>query len=454
MGRLDIQNKRVLVVGLGASGAAVARFLHARGALVTVTDRAKTPDAADQVPALAALGVRMVLGEHPPEIFTEAQLIVLSPGVPETLAPIRAAAAAGVPVTGELALAARFIDRPLVAVTGTNGKTTTTRMLTHLLCHAGIRAVACGNIGPPLIGFADPSVQADVLVVEVSSFQLDTAERFVPAVSVLLNITPDHLDRYGDMAAYARSKGRIFRDQAAGHTVVLNGADPLVRELGAAAAARKWFFHAASGQPGAVLVENRMELRLPGLVNLDLDFSGLKLPGAHNRENAAAAVLAAIAAGAAPGALQAGLDTFAGLPHRIAFAGRVDGVDFFNDSKATNIDAVAKALASFDRPVVLIMGGRNKGYRFHALAGAMAARVKHLLVMGEAADAIVADTDGVAPVQRAGSMAEAVAVAHRLAVPGDVVLLSPGCASFDMFNNYKHRGDAFCSEVAALTSAS
>jgi UDP-N-acetylmuramoylalanine--D-glutamate ligase len=447
---LDVAGRRVLVVGMGVSGSAVATFLSGRGAAVTVTDRAAVPDAADGIPALEAGGVRFELGGHHPESFSRADMIVVSPGVPHTMPLIRAAAVGGVPVMGELELASRFIESPLIAVTGTNGKTTTTSLLAHLISGAGFRVVVGGNIGTPLAALADASKSADVTVVEVSSFQLDTIDTFRPDISVILNITPDHLDRYEGLSAYADSKGRILENQRPSDVAVLNGNDPEIRRISSGADVGKCFFHAAAEETGGVFDNDLFLLRGGTHDGISLDLSCLRQPGRHNRENAAAAALAALAFGVGPDDIQAGLAGFEGLAHRIAPVAAKGGVRFFNDSKATNIDAVAKALEAFEAPVVLIMGGRNKGYRFSVLADAVREHVRELLVIGESAPEIMDDLGQVVPSRVCSDMTEAVRMAATLASPGDVVLLSPGCASFDMYKNYKDRGDAFCKAVASI----
>jgi UDP-N-acetylmuramoylalanine--D-glutamate ligase len=450
----DIQGKHVLVVGMGASGAAAAAFLNDRGAVVTVADRASVPDAVDQIPVLEARGIRFELEAHRTETFHRAEIIVVSPGVPHRMALLQQAIQKGIPVISELELASRYITKPIIAVTGTNGKTTTTTLLSHLLQNAGFRVVAGGNIGTPLVDCIDAAEAADVLVVEVSSFQLDTIDTFQPRISMILNITPDHLDRYDGMAAYAQSKGRILKNQTESDIAVLNGNDPEVRRISGDTAARKWFINAGPGEEGGAFQGDRFILQTGDHEDMWLDLSCLTQPGHHSRENAAAAGLAALAFGADVARIQAALSTFQGLPHRITYAGTVGGVRFYDDSKATNIDAVKKALEAFDSPVVLIMGGRNKGYRFDSLAGAVKDHVKALIVIGESASDILTDLGHLVPGEHCTDMIDAVSRANTLAVAGDVVLLSPGCASFDMFKNYAHRGEAFCKAVADIEKKS
>jgi UDP-N-acetylmuramoylalanine--D-glutamate ligase len=363
---------------------------------------------------------------------------------------IKGAEKRGVPVLGELELASRYIDKPIIAVTGTNGKTTTTTLLGHLLSHAGLRVVVGGNIGTPLTAQIETIHTADVAVVEVSSFQLDTIDTFRPHIAVILNITPDHLDRYDGMAAYADSKGRILENQAAGDIAVLNGKDAEIRRISKGCTASKWFFNAGPRETGGRFDDSGFHLTAETHGGRVLDLSCLQQPGQHNRENAAAAALAALAFGVDPEDIQAALGTFQGLPHRIAPVATKGGVRFFNDSKATNTDAVEKALEAFSEPVVLIMGGRGKGYSFGPLADAVKNHVRALIAMGESAPDILADLGGIVPIRTSEDMPGAVSQAYELARPGDVVLLSPGCASFDMFKNYADRGESFCRAVAAI----
>jgi UDP-N-acetylmuramoylalanine--D-glutamate ligase len=396
------------------------------------------------VAELRALGIELALGGHRAEDFTAADLVVLSPGVPHTLAPLQAARGRGVPVIGEVELAARFIREPIVAVSGTNGKTTVTELLGRMLEASGRRVFVGGNIGRPLIGYVDGGQAADIVVAEISSFQLDTIATFRPAVGVLLNITDDHLDRYPDFAAYARSKMRLFENQTAQDTAVLNGADPVLRAQAAGIRSRRLFYNTAEDSENcAAVTGTALALRLPGRAAARLDLAPFRLRGPHNVENACAAALAALAAGASPPGIQQALATFAPRPHRIESVGIANGVEYVNDSKATNVDAVLRALDCFATPVVLIMGGLDKGGNFRLLAAAVRRRVKALVLVGKASDTIRAALGGLAPTVQAQDMAAAVGAAAGLAARGDVVLLSPGCASFDMYPNYQARGEDF-----------
>ena len=453
-----LENKHIVVVGMGRTGFAVSRFCARRGARVTVSDRAAAVDSRDQIEELKALGVSLELGGHREETFRSAQLIVMSPGVPETIAPVRAAAEAGVPVTGEIELAAGFIDTPIVAVTGTNGKTTCCELLADMLNRSGLEVFLGGNIGNPLINYPDQDRKADVLVVEISSFQLDTISRFRPRVGVLLNISPDHLDRYPDFETYAASKMRLFENQRRTDTAVLNALDPVIARLSGGLAGRRLYYPQLEGRRGGAILE-KGGIRLKGVLpNQDrpqtekawITLEKFRLVGRHNRENACAAAVAAIAAGGSVSGVQRAIDRFEGLPHRLEKIARIGGVDYLNDSKATNVDAVARALPCFESPTILIMGGLDKGGDFESLAEIVSERCRLLIVTGAAADRIRAALGKAAPVRHAESLSEAVQIAHRQASPGDTVLLSPGCASFDRYENYRERGRDFRRAVNSL----
>jgi len=448
---MEIANKQILVVGLARTGIAAARFLRGRGAAVRATDVAAEAALGPAVAELRALDIDLALGGHRVEDFTAADLIVLSPGVPHTLAPLQAARSRGVPVIGEVELAARFIREPIVAVSGTNGKTTVTELLGRMLEASGRRVFVGGNIGRPLIGYVDGGEAAELVVAEISSFQLDTIATFRPAVGVLLNVTDDHLDRYPDFAAYARSKMRLFENQTAQDTAVLNGADPVIRAQAAAIRSRRLFYNTAEASANCAAVSgSTLALRLPGREAARLDLAPFRLRGPHNVENACAAALAALAAGASPAGIQQALAAFAPQPHRIESVGIANGVEFVNDSKATNVDAVLRALDCFATPVVLIMGGLDKGGNFRLLETAVRRRAKALVLVGKASDTIRAALGGLVPTVQAPDMAAAVGAAAGLAARGEVVLLSPGCASFDMYPNYQARGEDFRQAVQRL----
>ncbi len=450
-----LKGRNVLVVGLGKSGLACAAFLARNGARVTVNDQAPGEALSREARLLAGMGVASVFGRHDQADFETADLIVLSPGVPHTLGPVRAAAARGIPVIGEIELAAGFIREPIVAVTGTNGKTTTTTLVGDMLRESGMKTFVGGNIGTPLISYVDGGAPADVVVVEVSSFQLDTTVAFRAGVAALLNITADHLDRYPGMAAYADAKARVFANQRPGDVAVLNGADARVRAIGAALKVTRLFFDAPDPDAdGARIEEKRIRVRWPRpggcAAGPDFDLSRYRLPGRHNRENAAAACLAALAAGGTPEGVQRALDRFRGLPHGLSHVAAIAGFDYYDDSKATNTDAAARAVESFDRPVVLILGGRDKGADWRELASRIRERVRKVVVMGEAAGRILHHLAPVVPSEAASGMPDAVFRAGRAASPGDAVLLAPGCASFDSYANYAERGDDFVRAVKGM----
>jgi UDP-N-acetylmuramoylalanine--D-glutamate ligase len=454
---MKLETKKIVVVGLARSGLAVARFLKARGAQVTVTDQAAEEVLGHFVEEARKLDIALELGGHRGATFDAADLIVISPGVPHTIDPLVKARQRGIPVIGEIELAARFIRKPIVAVSGTNGKTTTTELLGRMLAEAGMRVFVGGNIGNPLIDIAGRDAELDVIVAEISSFQLDTTERFKPHVAVMLNISPDHLDRYGSVAEYALSKGLLFRNQGPEDFAVCHGGDPLVQEQCREIQSQVLNFYTqppddGGTRPGAIITPRQIALLVPGRPEGRIELSRTTLIGPHNRENIAAACLAAMAAGAALPAVQKALDEFPPLAHRIEKVATVNGVHFVNDSKATNVDAVVRALECFDRPVVLIMGGRNKGYDFAPMFNHVAARVKKLIVIGEARDEILAAL-AQAPAQGheiAADMADAVRRGYAAAEPGETVLLSPACASFDMFANYAQRGEVFRRAVGEL----
>ncbi len=370
---MRLNDKHIVVVGLGRTGLATAAFLQQQGARVLVSDTASEKELGDAGNTLRQLGVLMETGSHRAASFQNADLIVISPGVSHTIAPIVQARGQGIPVIGEVELASRFIKEPIIAVTGTNGKTTTTELLGRMLKDSGRKVFVGGNIGNPLIEYVAKQKPAQIVVAEISSFQLDTIATFRPRVSVLLNITADHLDRYPNFEAYADSKFRIFKNQQVEDVAVLNGADPMIRAKTKRIKSQRLYFpYAAADEQGAVLNGRRIILNLNKLERIQpkiriphsafrnreyLDISKMQIYGQHNFENAAAASLAALAAGATLEGIQTTLNHFKGLAHRLEHVATIDGVQYFNDSKATNVDGVSKALVCFSKPVLLIMGG-------------------------------------------------------------------------------------------------
>jgi len=442
---LELNGKRVLVVGAGKSGLAVARFLTGMGSRVTVTDTREVDKFGDQLDGLIKSGVSPALGAYPP-VRGNFDLLVMSPGVPLSIAPVVEAGQAGIPVTGELELAYRFARAPIVAITGTNGKTTTTTLVGEIFKDAGYRTLVAGNIGLPLVDQVEGYGPGDVIVAEVSSFQLETVELFRPKVALILNLTPDHLDRHGDLAGYAAAKGRISMNQKPGDFLVLNHDDETVRQMTGRGNGEVIFFSRRHIlEKGVFVQDGSITARRGGVLKPVLEAEKLPLPGAHNLENALAAVAAGWVMGV-PGESMAGtLARFSGVSHRLEFVAEIDGVRYVNDSKGTNPDASIKAVESYAGPLVLIAGGKNKGNDFSGFSLAAAPKTRAMVVLGQCAEEMAASAAGagITSILRAGSFREAVLLARSAARPGDVVLLSPACASWDMFNSFEERGDLF-----------
>lgn len=460
---MDLTGKNILIVGLGISGIATARFAKNKGAFVTITDMASEKELAPNLSAAQELGVNMELGQHTVKTFERADLIVISPGVPHTILPLQQAKAKGVPVLGEFELATRYIHEPIVAITGTNGKTTTTTLLGSMLKNSGFKVFVGGNIGDPLIGYADKRESSEIVVAEVSSFQLDTIDTFRPRVGVLLNIKQDHMDRYPNFEAYVASKSRIFENQKEGDIAVINETDPAVRSIGNRLKSRKFYFfhhtnvHSDALEGAAITWDNSrttaaISIQTKEIPKRSLDLSRSNLQGIHNIENAAAASLAALAVGGTFEGVQSAVNNFQGLAHRLEYIATINDIQFFDDSKATNVDAVVRALEAFKKPVVLIMGGRDKGGNFEVLNGHVRQHTKKLILVGEAKDSIQSVLGGACKggAQTADTMEDAVLLAYQAADPGDVVLLSPACSSFDMYDSYAERGEDFSRTVSDI----
>ena len=453
MTAMDLKGKRVTVVGLGLSGTALARWLAARGALVGVSEMKPEAGFAPWLLLNRSYLERTEFGGHTEAFLCSSDLIVASPGVPLFQPALAAAARRGVPVVGELEVALSDCRARIVAVTGTNGKTTTTALLGHLLKVAGVPSTVAGNIGIPVSQVADSAGAGHVLVLEVSSFQLDTAPSLHPELAILLNVTPDHLDRYATYDAYKRSKERIFANQTPDDVAVLNRRDAVCADLAPSLAARvRWFDSRLGGMEGAGVEDGWMVVRAGDRERRIMKATELGLRGEHNLENALAACVVAAELGVGDSAMAEGLRTFPGVEHRLEAAGSVGQVVFINDSKATNVDAQEKALASFDEPVVLIAGGRDKGADFTRLLPLIRKSVKASVLIGEAAGKIRAAWEGAVPLRDSSSLDEAVATAYELARPKGLVLLSPGCASYDMFRNFEDRGRQFREAVSRLSS--
>lgn len=449
-----VRGKRFSVVGGGRSGLAVSSLLKKHGGEPFLSEHAPADRKMAEKAALDELGVESEFGTHSRRVL-EADTIVLSPGVPATIPVIAEAVRRAIPVVSEIEVAAWFCKAPIIAVTGTNGKTTTTTLIGRILSDAGVIATVGGNIGVAFSEIAESVDPEGVAVVEVSSFQLDTIQTFRPEVSVILNITQDHLDRYGgSFEAYVRSKGRILMNQREGDTVVYNSDDPATREcvdIAASPAVTRLPFGLDNvGGDGAFVREGSIMVTTDGSTTELMPLSDLGIRGVHNLMNALASILAVRPHAVTASSLRKTLTTFAGVEHRLEQVRVLNGVTYVNDSKATNVDAVRYALQSFTSPIILILGGRDKGNDYSALNDLVTRNVRAIVAIGESAGNVVRAFSGIAPVVPARTMREAVALSSSRAATGDVVLLSPACASFDWFENYEERGRIFKDEVRAL----
>jgi len=450
---IELAGKQVLVVGLARTGVATALFCAARGARVTATEERPESQIAETAAKLRAAGVTLELGGHGPETFVQQDLIVPSPGVSPSMPALAAARAIGVPVWSEIELAWRFLRGRLVCITGSNGKTTTTSLVGHILETAGLPVQVAGNIGTPLISRVDVSSDAGFTVVEASSFQLESISAFRPDVAVLLNLTLDHLDRHGSFEAYGRAKMRMFENQTEEDAAIVNADDPAAAQYAPSRPQVFWFSRTKRITSGCFVRDDEIVFRRDGSETVLLRRRDIGLRGEHNVENVLAAAAAAKLVGVEPGAIAEGVRSFAGVEHRIEFVAKISGVDYFNDSKATNVDATLKALDAFPRNVLLILGGKDKGCDYTILRDALGRHARMVLLIGSAADKIEAELGGVVPIERAGTMSRAVEMAAACAKPGDTVLLAPACASFDQFESYEHRGRVFKQLVRDLAKS-
>jgi len=444
---------RVVVVGAARSGLALTRFLLEAGARVTLTDTRPAADLSTETAVLNAEGALLDLGGHREETLLAADLIAVSPGVPLAIAPLAAARRHGVRVVAEVEVASWFLRGTIVGITGSNGKSTTTSLAGHVLSAAGLDAVACGNLGTPLSELIATDTPARHYVVELSSFQLEGIDTLRPRIAALLNLSPDHQDRYTDSAAYYDAKMRLFMNQGPADHAILNADDPETRvRAGALRARRHHFSRVGSVDEGALIAHGALVLRRGGRDTRVMAAGEVPLFGVHNLENVLAALLAADLSGV-PAAIAAdAVRSFRGLPHRLEKVLDLDGVAWFNDSKATNVGATAQSLRSFGGGVVLILGGRDKGGAFADLEPLLRGRVAHLVLMGQAGATIRRQIGDAVPITMAADMSEAVTAARALARPGGVVLLAPACASFDQYSGFEARGDHFRRLVAALAA--
>jgi UDP-N-acetylmuramoylalanine--D-glutamate ligase len=446
----DLEGKRVLMVGLARTGIAASLFSAAYGATVTATDEKPESALGDAAPRLRAAGVKLELGGHQDAAFLNQDLIIVSPGVPAKLPPLELARAQGIPVWSEIELAWRFLRGKLVAITGSNGKTTTTALVAHILRTTGIHTLVGGNIGVPLVALVESSTHASVTVAEISSFQLETIDEFRPEVGVLLNLTPDHLDRHASFDEYAQAKMRMFENQLERDAAVLNADDGEVTRRMPVRPRVYWFSRQKRVVSGASLDNGEIVFRGEGSELPLARRDEIPLRGDHNVENVLAACAASYLAGASPAGIASGVKTFRGVEHRLEFVAEIGGVAFYNDSKATNVDASLKAIEAFPGPLIVVLGGKDKGAPYTALREPLRQRARLAILIGAAADKIESDLAGAVPLERAGTLERAVQIAVESAHPGDTVLLAPACSSFDQFESYEHRGRAFRERVARL----
>jgi UDP-N-acetylmuramoylalanine--D-glutamate ligase len=443
---MELKGKKVLVVGLGKSGLAAALFLRRKGALVTVSDVRSAAALAHDLPALLDQGIMVEAGGHGLLTFRRQDLIVVSPGVPLDTPELVQVRNFGLPVIGELELAARYLTGKTIAITGSNGKTTTTSLCGEILAAAHLHVQVGGNIGVPVISLVDESREEGWSVLEVSSFQLETAYQFRPNIAAILNISPDHLDRHGNMESYVAAKERIFANQGPSDALVLNADDDAAARAAARAKSRVfWFSHTRIVRQGAFVHDGAIYFRASeqSAPEFILKVGSIPLKGQHNVENVLAAGCVARLAGVAPEVIRGAVERFHAVEHRLEFVASVNGVDYYNDSKATNVDAAMKAIAAFPSGIHLILGGKDKNSDYRLMRPLIGERVKAIYTIGAAAEKIITHVEGSAPIVNSGTLDIAVAKAADAAQPGDIVLLAPACSSFDQFQNYEQRGQVF-----------
>jgi UDP-N-acetylmuramoylalanine--D-glutamate ligase len=443
---MDLKGKKVLVVGLGKSGLAAALFLRRRGAQVTVSDVRSAEALARDIPALIEEGISVEAGGHGLLTFRRQDLIVVSPGVPIDTPELVQVRSFGLPVIGELELAARFLKGKVIAITGSNGKTTTTTLAGEILKESGLPTLVGGNIGVPVVAHIDDSNPDTWSVLEVSSFQLETTNEFHPAIAVILNITPDHLDRHGTFEKYALAKERIFARQTSDDFLILNADNPRAAASAKRAKSQVYWFSVHHPVPQGAWVENGEVVFLAspgGQPETILPVHAIPLKGSHNVENILAAVCSARLAGCPVATVRSAVEKFKAVEHRLEFVANLNGVEFYNDSKATNVDATEKAIAAFPGGIHLILGGKDKNSDYTTLSPLLRERVKAVYTIGSAAQKIETHLRGVVPIHSCQTLDNAVKAAANAAHLGDIVLLAPACSSFDQFESYEHRGRVF-----------
>ena len=449
-GKLELKGKRVLVVGLARTGVATALFCAERGARVAATDTRSADELGDCVSKLRDAGVQLQLGGYSDAILHGQELVVPSPGVPADAPLLIHARDLKITVWSEIELASWFLHGRLIGITGSNGKTTTTTLVDHILRHAGFATVLAGNIGTPLIAQANKTAEGTVTVAELSSFQLELIETFRPSIAVLLNLTPDHLDRHKTFSAYAAAKARIFENQIEEDAAILNLDDAASREIVPSRPQVFWFSRKTNVEQGAFVSNGKLIFRRNNEEEEILNCAEISLPGAHNLENVLAATIAARLAGVQSPQIAEAVHSFAGVEHRIEFVAEIHGARYYNDSKATNVDATLKALEAFPGRIIVILGGKDKASDYSPLRELLRERAILALLIGSVAEKIERQIAGSVAIERAGTLERAVQIATCTAQPGDVVLLAPACASFDQFQNYEHRGRVFKELVRQL----
>jgi UDP-N-acetylmuramoylalanine--D-glutamate ligase len=452
---LEVAGKKVLIIGAARSGIACARFLARRGAIVALNDRKPVEEWSPQAIALKSEGVGLMPGDVPMWLLDQVELVVMSPGVPSKIIPARYADRAGAEVIGEVELAFRFLRGRIVAITGSNGKTTTTTLIGEILKDAGLPVQVGGNIGTPLISMVESSSDVGWTVAELSSFQLETIVDFHPTVALCLNVTPNHMDRYETLMDYAAAKHRIFRNQTAGDVAILNADDEIVSSWSRGLRAHVVSFSVRRELDEGLFLRGAREFisRTSDGERVLMMRDEMQLRGLHNAENVLAALAAGLSCGASPDSMRETIKRFKPVEHRLEFVDEIGGVKFYNDSKATSVDATLKALEAFAEgkgKVVLILGGRGKQAPYAPLAPLVRKHVRKLILIGEDADTIERELKTEAAMERASDMGDAVRRAHEAAEAGDIVLLAPACASFDMFKSFEHRGQVFKEAVREI----
>lgn len=447
---MDFTGKKIVIIGMGKTGIAAARFLGKQGASVVATDEKSSDQWGGEFQQIAK-EKWLAVGDYNVHVLEGASMVVPSPGIPPDNAILVESQKNNIPVVSEIELAFWFIKVPIIAVTGTNGKTTATTLLGEILKKSGKKTFVGGNIGTPLIEYAETSQEDDFIVAEISSFQLQWIEKFRPFVAMLLNITCDHVNYHGSFAEYRRVKARIFANQTKTDVAILNDADREQDGIAGSIGAQIMKFSSRDVLSRGIFVENNnMVLRMPGKNEEKYPLSMINLPGLHNVENVMAAIVAARFCGCSRESIIAAVTAFRGLPHRIEFVDEKNSIRFYDDSKGTNVGSVLRALETFDRPVILLLGGRDKDGDFESLKPLLKTKAKKVILFGEARGRIASLIGEEVPVLQETRLREAILNAYKNAQPGDIVLLSPGCASFDEFANYKERGNFFKDVVRSL----